>query len=125
MVVSLGSLKTTSHSDSQSLDIQQYVHRMSNTQVTITPFARFCSAIVKYDSNGNPVKFAKGDFCVSAGDANLQENWNMEIQEFILIGPSSGRYYVFVSGNHYISTIDHASKKVHTVSSLNRNFTGS
>ena len=110
--VFLGSLKRRSLLDSQCLDIQQYVNRMSDIQVTIPTFARFCSAIVKYDSNGNPMKFAKGDFCVIAGGANLQENWNLEIQEFILIGPSSGRYYVFVSGNYYIPTIDPASRKI-------------
>ena len=82
-----GSLKRKSLSDSQRLDIQQFLNRMSNIHVNIPHFARFCSAIVKYDSNGNPLKFAKEDFCVFAGGANLQENWKVEIQEFILIGP--------------------------------------
>ena len=110
--VLLGSLKRKNMKDCQHHDIQEMLRQQLQQMVRVPKFARFCDAVVKYDSNGNIQKFAKNDFCVISGGPNLRETWNIKVTEFILVGPHNGKYYIFVDGKYYIPAIDPVSKAV-------------
>ena len=110
--VLLGSLKRKCLQDCQHYDIMKKLSPLSQYPVRVPKIARCCEALVKYDSNGNILKFSKGDICTIAGGPNLDEIWHLKIKVFILIGPFVGKYFVFVDGDYYIPAIDPVTRSV-------------
>ena len=98
----LGSLKRKFLADNLRQDIKQILQRDEHFRGEIPQIAKVTNSLVKYDTNGTIIKFSKGDACITAGGDQLQEQWTLELKEFILIGPHNGKYYIFFDGIYYI-----------------------
>lgn len=106
--VLLGSLKRKFLTDNLRHDVKQILQRDENFSGEIPQIARMTKSLVKYDTNGTIIKFSEGDACIIVGGDQFQEQWTLELKEFILIGPHNGKYYIFFDGIYYIPAFNAA-----------------
>jgi len=113
--VAVGKIKHKLFDDHQITDIKRYLKRKYPAlEIEVPSFLPSIKSVIIKDQFGMIVKLEKGDTCFISVGNNGEEEWVMEIDQMVLVGPFDGHFFSFVDGKYYIPGLLHGNVVRHT-----------
>ncbi|KAK3737217.1 hypothetical protein QZH41_011273 [Actinostola sp. cb2023] len=102
--VPIGQIKRKAYPNPIMSDIKRYFTRELGQQDQLLPDAlQSIKCVALFDQYGEVMKLTKFNVCKLASTIN--EEWIMEIEDIIQVGPLQGHYYTFINGKYFIPAI--------------------